>query len=109
MIKLLYNQMNANNSNGSKFKDESLRNKNASLSVLINNVCFLTSKLSENKETEYILLEDFKNNRYIYEDPNDLSKSNDKIEKGINFKIITKGKAKKEIYIKCFVNYDKIY
>ena len=46
MIKLLYNQMNANNSNGSKFKDESLRNKNASLSVLINNVCFLTSKLS---------------------------------------------------------------
>ena len=43
---ILYNQMNANNSNGNKIKEESFRNKNAPLSVLVNNVCFLTSKLS---------------------------------------------------------------
>ena len=73
----------------------------------LNNVCFLTSKLSRNKKTEYILLKDLKNNGYINENQKYSSKCNDKIKKDINFRINTKDDGKKEIYIKCIVNYDK--
>jgi hypothetical protein len=73
----------------------------------LSNVSFLTSKLSQNKKTEYILLNDLKRNGYIKENPEYLGQDNEKIEKGVNFKIITRDDDKKEIYIKCIVNYDK--
>ena len=73
----------------------------------LNNVCFLTSKLCRNKKTEYILLKDLKKNGYINENQKYSSKCNDKIKKDINFRINTKDDGKKEIYIKCIVNYDK--
>ena len=73
----------------------------------LSNVSFLTSKLSQNKKTEYILLNDLKSNGYIKENPEYLGQDNEKIDKGVNFKIITRDDDKKEIYIKCIINYDK--
>ena len=73
----------------------------------LNNVSFLTSKLSQNKKTEYILLNDLKSNGYIKENREYLGQESEKIEKGVNFKIIERDDGKKEIYIKCIINYDK--
>ena len=61
----------------------------------LSNVSFLTSKLSQ-KENEYILLNDLKNNGYIEE--NYYNQHNNKFEKGANFKVITRDNNKKEIY-----------
>ena len=44
---------------------------------------------------------------YKKENPEYLGQDNEKIDKGVNFKIITRDDDKKEIYIKCIINYDK--
>ena len=64
----------------------------------LNNITFLTSKLTQNKKTEYILLNDLTDEGYIYKQEYDT---------GINLKIISREYDKKEIYIKCNVNYQK--
>ena len=71
----------------------------------INNVNFLTSKLSDNEKTEYILLNDLKNDGYIKEKPDYVPLSGENIDTGMNIKIITKEDDKKEIIIKCIINY----
>ena len=62
----------------------------------LNNVLFLTSKLSQNDKTEYILLNDLIESGYIHIQ---------KEESGIELYISEKEDDKKEVYIKCNVNY----
>ena len=73
----------------------------------INNVRFLTSKLSDNEKTEYILLNDLKTDGYIKENPDYSSMSGEIIDTGMNIKVMTKEDDKKEIIIKCIINYKK--
>ena len=59
------------------------------------NISFLTSKLSENGKTEYILLNDLDKGGYI----------DKQLGTGIDLNITEKEDDKKEIYITCNVNY----
>ena len=71
----------------------------------IDNILFLTSKISSNDKFEYILLNDLKNEKYITK-PNFINNKNEILDTGINLRITTKEDDKKEINIKCIVNYE---
>ena len=73
-------------------------------SFSINNICFLTSRLTEEEKTEYILLNDLKAEGYINENP--ILETTD-LNTGMAIKIFTKDDESKEINIQCIVNYDK--
>ena len=79
-------------------------NKN-SKNFSINNIFFMTSKLYSNKN-EYILLNNFKEEDYIMI-PKFPNESKEIIKTGMNIKIYTKEDGKKDINIKCIINYDK--
>ena len=81
-----------------------LSNKN-SVNFSLNNILFLTSKSSLNN-SEFILLNDFKQEDYISIPKYDIS-SNEILNTGINIRIYKKEDGKKEINIKCIVNYEK--
>ena len=81
-----------------------LSNKN-SVNFSLNNILFLTSKSSLNN-SEFILLNDFKQEDYISTPKYDIS-SNEILNTGINIRIYKKEDGKKEINIKCIVNYEK--
>ena len=66
------------------------------LEFSLNNIQFLTSRLKENEKTEYILLNDLVKSELI----------NQQIDSGIKLNVITKEDDKKEVCIKCTVNYD---
>ena len=69
----------------------------------LDNIKFLSSKLCDNDKIEYILLKDLKKENYI-SNP-EFSLEEEKIEKGINIRITTREDEKKEINIKCIINY----
>ena len=71
----------------------------------LNNIQFLTPKTCRNKY-EYILLNDFKKEDYIGIPKYEIS-SKEIINTGINIKIYKKEDSKKEVNIKCIVNYEK--
>ena len=71
----------------------------------INNILFLTSKISSNDKFEYILLNDLKNEKYITK-PIFTDNKNEILDTGMNIRILTKDDNKKEINIKCIVNYE---
>ena len=71
----------------------------------LNNIQFLTPKTCRNKY-EYILLNDFKKEDYIAIPKYEIS-SKEIINTGINIKIYKKEDSKKEVNIKCIVNYEK--
>ena len=73
-------------------------------SFSLNNICFLTSKLTEEEKTQYILLNDLKADGYINEEP--ILESSD-LETGMVIKIMTKEDEKKEVNLQCAINYDK--
>ena len=81
-----------------------LSNKN-SVNFSLNNISFLTSKSSLN-HSEYILLNDFKSENYISIPKYDTS-SNEILNTGMNIRIYKKEDEKKEINLKCIVNYEK--
>ena len=81
-----------------------LSNKN-SVNFSINNIQFLTSKTITNKY-EYILLNDFVKEDYISIPKYEIS-SKELINTGMNIKIYKKEDGKKEINIKCIINYEK--
>ena len=70
----------------------------------IDNIQILTSKLNDNDKIDYILLNDFKKENYIRK-PEYSGEYGEYIDKGINLKITTKEDEKKEINIKCIINY----
>ena len=76
-----------------------------SVNFSLNNIQFLTSKTCKNKY-EFVLLNDFKNEDYI-EIPKHETSSKEIINTGMNIKIYKKEDGKKEINIKCIVNYEK--
>ena len=65
----------------------------------IDNVKFLTSKLSDNDKIDYILLKDLKKEELI-KTPEFLGEIFEYIDKGINLKITTREDSRKEINIK---------
>ena len=67
------------------------------LKFSLNNISFLTSKLSENGKIQYILLNDLNKGGYI----------NKEIDTGIDLNITEKEDDKKDIYITCNVIYKK--
>ena len=69
----------------------------------LDNIKFLSSKLCDNDKIEYILLKDLKKENYI--SIPEFSLEEEKIEKGINIRITTREDEKKEINIKCIINY----
>ena len=69
----------------------------------IDNISFITSKLSDNDKTDYILLKDLKKENYIL--PPGYSNDREKLEKGISITIKAREDERKEIDIKCVVNY----
>ena len=81
-----------------------LSNKN-NVNFSLNNILFLTTKTSINA-SEYILLNDFKKEEYITIPKYEISK-NDIINTGMNIRIYQKEDGKKEINIKCIINYEK--
>ena len=81
-----------------------LSNKN-SVNFSLNNILFLTNKSSFN-HSEYILLNNFKKEGYISIPKYDIS-SNEILDTGMNVRIYKKEDGKKEINIKCIVNYEK--
>ena len=81
-----------------------LSSKN-SVNFSINNIQFLTSKTITNKY-EYILLNDFVKEDYISIPKYEIS-SKELINTGMNIKIYKKEDGKKEINIKCIINYEK--
>ena len=81
-----------------------LSNKN-SVNFSINNIQFLTSKTITNKY-EYILLNDFVKEDYISIPKYEIS-SKELINTGMNIKIYKKEDGKKEINIKCIINFVK--
>ena len=86
-----------------EFNLDFLSNKNNS-NFSIDNILFLTSK-TNNNNSEYILLNDFKQENYITIPKYEIA-SKEKIKTGINIKIYQKENGKKEINIKCIVNYE---
>ena len=76
-----------------------------SVNFSLNNILFLTTKSSFNK-SEYILLNDFKKEKYISIPKYEIS-SDEIINTGMNIKIYKKEDGKKELNIKCIVNYEK--
>ena len=77
---------------------------NDDINFSIDNVKFLTSKLSDNDKTDYILLKDLKKEEFI-KIPEFSGDYGEYIDKGINLNIITREDSKKEINIKCIINY----
>ena len=83
---------------------DTISNKNdANFSV--NNILFLTTKISSNDKLEYILLNDLKNENYIKK-PEFPGNANEILDTGMNLRITVKEDNKKEINIKCIVNYE---
>ena len=76
-----------------------------SVNFSLNNILFLTTKSSFNK-SEYILLNDFKKEEYISIPKYEIS-SDEILNTGMNIKIYKKEDGKKELNIKCIVNYEK--
>ena len=76
-----------------------------SVNFSLNNILFLTTKSSFNK-SEYILLNDFKKEEYISIPKYEIS-SDELLNTGMNIKIYKKEDGKKELNIKCIVNYEK--
>jgi len=76
-----------------------------SVNFSLNNILFLTTKSSFNK-SEYILLNDFKKEKYISIPKYEIS-SDEILNTGMNIKIYKKEDGKKELNIKCIVNYEK--
>ena len=72
-------------------------------SFSIDNILFLSSKLSDNDKLDYILLKDLKNENYICAP--EYSDDREKIEKGISLTVKNIEDEKKEIDIKCVINY----
>ena len=87
-----------------EFDLDSLSNKN-DINFSINNVLFLTSKISSTDKIEYILLNDLKNDNYIAR-PTFESNADEILDTGMNIRITTKDDGKKEISIKCIVEYE---
>ena len=77
---------------------------NDDINFSIDNVKFLTSKLSDNDKTDYILLKDLKKEEFI-KIPEFSGDYGEYIDKGINLNIKTREDSKKEINIKCIINY----
>ena len=69
----------------------------------LDNILFLTSRLSSNEKTDYILLKDLKAENYIISPG--FSTDREKLEKGISITIKSREDEKKEIDIRCVVNY----
>ena len=76
-----------------------------SVNFSLNNILFLTTKSSFNK-SEYILLNDLKKEKYISKPKYEIS-SDEILNTGMNIKIYKKEDGKKELNIKCIVNYEK--
>ena len=81
-----------------------LPNKNY-INFSINNILFLTTKISSNDKIDYVLLNDLKNDNYIQK-PKFVGNINEILDTGMNLRITTKEENKKEINIKCIVNYE---
>ena len=84
--------------------DTDFSNKNK-VSFSINNILFLTSTISSNNNIEYILLNDLKKEKYITK-PKYNNSINEILDTGMNIQLNTKEDGKKEINIKCIVNYE---
>ena len=80
-----------------------LPNKN-NIYFSIDNILFLTTKISSKDKLQYILLNDLKNDKYIQK-PKFSGNANEILDTGMNLRITTK-EDKKEINIKCIVNYE---
>ena len=81
-----------------------LSNKN-NVNFSLNNILFLTSTISSDNKLEYILLNDLKKEKYI-EKPKYSGYTNEILDTGMNLRIMTKEENKKEINIKCIINYE---
>ena len=83
---------------------ESLVNKK-NVNFSLSNILFMTSKISSNDKMQFILLNDLKNDNYIIK-PQFSSNTNEILDTGMNLRISEKEENKKEINIKCIINYE---
>ena len=96
---------NINEMTQKEFNFDSLQKNKNNDNFSINNVLFLTSTISSENKIEYILLNDLKKDKYITK-PKFENNTNEIMDTGMNIRITTKEDNKKEINIKCIVDYE---